>query len=75
MNPHEFLRFLLFQDETNPMRPRFARADRLSGEVIEAAAELHRIMGKGLLESVNERQFIKCVEKTSRLVPTCANKT
>ena len=34
------------------MHPLFAKADRLSGEVIAAAIEVHRIMGPGLLESV-----------------------
>ncbi len=37
------------------MRPLFAEADRLSGEVIGAAIEVHRIMGPGLLESINGR--------------------
>ena len=40
-----FLRFLLFQDETYTMHPNFAKADRLSGEVIGAAIEGDRIMG------------------------------
>jgi len=31
------------------MHPLFAKADRLSGEVIGAAIEMHRIMGPGLL--------------------------
>ena len=47
-----FLRFLLFEDETNNMHPNFAKADGLSGEVIGAAIEVHRIMGPGLLESI-----------------------
>ena len=33
----------------------FEKADRLSGEVIGAAIEVHRIMGPGLLESIYER--------------------
>ena len=37
------------------MHPLFAKADRLSGEVIGAAIEVHRIMGPGLLESIYER--------------------
>ncbi len=37
------------------MHPRFADADRLSGEVIGAAIEVHRVMGPGLLESIYER--------------------
>ena len=39
-----FLRLLLFQDETNNIHPLFAKADRLSGEVIGAAVEVHRNM-------------------------------
>ena len=31
------------------MHPLFAKADKLSGEVIAAAIEVHRIMGPGLL--------------------------
>jgi GxxExxY protein len=37
------------------MHPLFAKADRLSGEVIGAAIEVHRILGPGLLESIYER--------------------
>jgi GxxExxY protein len=54
-----FLRFLLFQDETNNMHPLFAKADRPSGEVIGAAIEVHRIMGPGLLESIYERCLLR----------------
>jgi hypothetical protein len=43
---------LYFKDDTNSMRPFFAKADRLSGEVIAAVIELHRIMGPGLLASI-----------------------
>jgi GxxExxY protein len=57
-----FLRFLLFQDETNNMHPQFVRADRLSGEVIGAAIEVHRIMGPGLLESIYERCLMRELE-------------
>jgi hypothetical protein len=35
------------------MHPLFAKADRLSGEVIGAAIEVHRIMGPGLWESIS----------------------
>ena len=56
------LRFLLFQDETNNMHPLFAQADRLSGEVIGAAIEVHRIMGPGLLESIYERCLLRELE-------------
>ncbi len=37
------------------MHPLLAKADRLSCEVIGAAIEVHRIMGPGLLESIDER--------------------
>ena len=37
------------------MHPLFDKADRLSGEVINAAIQVHRIMGPGLLESIYER--------------------
>jgi GxxExxY protein len=37
------------------MHPLFAKADKLSGEVIGAAIEVHRIIGPGLLESIYER--------------------
>ena len=60
-----FLRFLLFQDETNNMHPVFAKADRLSGEVIGAAIEVHRIMGPGLLESIYERCLLRELDSTS----------
>jgi GxxExxY protein len=33
----------------------YAKADALSGEVVGAAIEVHRIMGPGLIESVYER--------------------
>ncbi len=36
------------------MHPLFERADSLSGEIIGAAIEVHRIMGPGLLESIYE---------------------
>lgn len=41
------------------MHPLFARADRLSGELIGAAIEVHRIMGPGLLESIYERCLMR----------------
>jgi GxxExxY protein len=44
------------------MHPRFAQADRLSGEVIGAAIEVHRIMGPGLLESIYERCLLHELE-------------
>jgi GxxExxY protein len=44
------------------MHPLFARADALSGEVIGAAIEVHRIMGPGLLESIYERCLLRELE-------------
>jgi GxxExxY protein len=41
------------------MHPLFANADKLSGEVIGAAIEVHRIMGPGLLESIYERCLMR----------------
>jgi GxxExxY protein len=45
------------------MHPLFAKADGLSGEVIGAAVEVHRVMGPGLLESIYER----CLERELEL--------
>ena len=44
------------------MHPLFAKADRLSGEVIGAAIEVHRVMGPGLLESIYERCMARELE-------------
>jgi GxxExxY protein len=44
------------------MHPLFAKADRLSAEVIGAAIEVHRIMGPGLLESIYERCLVRELE-------------
>jgi GxxExxY protein len=44
------------------MHPLFDKADRLSGEVINAAIEVHRIMGPGLLESIYERCLMRELE-------------
>jgi GxxExxY protein len=44
------------------VHPLFARADRLSGEIIGAAIEVHRIMGPGLLESIYERCLLRELE-------------
>jgi GxxExxY protein len=44
------------------MHPLFAKADGLSGEVIGAAIEVHRIMGPGLLESIYERCLLRELE-------------
>ncbi len=57
-----FLRFLLFQNDIYSMHTLFAKADRLSGEVIGAAIEVHRIMGPGLLESIYERCLLRELE-------------
>jgi GxxExxY protein len=57
-----FLRFLLFQGETSGMHPLFLKADRLSGEVIGAAIEVHRVMGPGLLESIYARCLARELE-------------
>ena len=67
------------------MHPLFAKGDRLSGEVIGAAIEVHRIMGPGLLESYVKLlnvplgllfnfHEIKLVDGTSRLILPGANK-
>ena len=40
------------------MHPLFAKADRLSREVIGAAIEVHRTLGPGLLESIYERCLV-----------------
>ena len=66
------------------MHPLFAKADRLSGEVIGAAIEVHRIMGPGLLESMKLLNVplgllfnfheVKLVDGISRLVLPGANK-
>ena len=70
-----FLRFLLFQDETNNMHPLFAKADRLSGEVIGAQPSLSYLkllnVPLGLLFNFHE---VKLVDGISRLVLPGANK-
>ncbi len=57
-----FLRFLLLRYGSGSIDPLFTKADRLSGEVINAAVEVHRIMGPGLLESIYERCLIRELE-------------
>ena len=57
------------------MHPRLARADWLVDGVIDAAIELHRIMGTGLLESIDKGRLTKLAAGISRLVPPGANKT
>jgi GxxExxY protein len=44
------------------MHPLWEKADRLSGEVIGAAIEVHRVMGPGLLESIYERCLMRELE-------------
>jgi len=44
------------------MHPTYEKADRLSGEVIGAGIEVHRIMGPGLLESIYEKCFVRELE-------------
>jgi GxxExxY protein len=44
------------------MHPLFAKADRLSGEIIGAAIVVHRIMDPGLLESIYERCLMRELE-------------
>ncbi len=44
------------------MHPLFAKADRLSAEVIGAAIEVHRIMGPGLLESIYQQCLVHELE-------------
>ncbi len=41
------------------MHPRFADADRLSREAINAAIEVHRTLGPGLLESIYEKCLMR----------------
>jgi GxxExxY protein len=50
-----FLRFLLFEEESSVLHPLFEKADRLSGEVIGSAIDVHRIIGPGVLESIYEQ--------------------
>ena len=47
------------------MHVTYERADRLSGEVIGAAVEVHRTLGPGLLESVYEKCLIRELELQS----------
>src|SRR5262245_65085652 len=44
------------------MHSRYEEADRLSGEVIGAAIEVHRILGPGLLESIYEKCLLRELE-------------
>ena len=50
------VQFLLrIQNVSQPMHPRYIRADELSRIVIGAAIEVHRTLGPGLLESIYEQ--------------------
>ena len=51
------------------MPPLFAKADKLSGEVISVAIEVHQIMGPGLLESIYERCLLREFELRDIPVP------
>ncbi len=44
------------------MHPKFPQADRLSGDIIGAAIEVHRLMGPGLLESIYEKCLLRELE-------------
>jgi hypothetical protein len=55
---------LLFHDETNTVHPLFAKAERLSCEIIGAAIEVHRIMGPAS-SSLTGFQGLCCPEQTS----------
>jgi GxxExxY protein len=58
-----FVSFVSFCSRVkHTMHPLFAKADRLSGEAIGAAIEVHRIMGPGLLESIYERCLLRELE-------------
>ena len=47
------------------MHPLYAKADRLSHEVIGAAIEVHRRKGPGLIESIYERCLLRELELRS----------
>ncbi len=54
------------------MHPKFPQADQLSGEIIGAAIEVHRLMGPGLLESIYERCMLRELEL--RKFPTASQR-
>ncbi len=54
------------------MHPKFPQADKLSGEIIGAAIEVHRLMGPGLLENIYERCLLRELEL--RQLPTTRQK-
>ena len=45
------------------MHARFTKGDGLTGEVVGAAIQVHRIMGPGLLESIYERCLLRELEQ------------
>jgi GxxExxY protein len=46
-------------EERDDMHPLYEKASKLTGEIIAAAIEVHRIMGPGLVESIYEWCLIK----------------
>ena len=56
-----------------PMHARFDRASSLTGEIIGAAIEVHRVMGPGLMESIYEWCLLKELE--SRGLKTATQKS
>lgn len=54
------------------MHPSYEKADRLSGEGIGAAIEVHRNKGPGLIESIYERCLLRELEL--RLIPATTQK-
>ncbi len=44
------------------MHPEFAKANALSGQIIGAAIEVHRLKGPGLIESIYERCLMRELE-------------
>jgi hypothetical protein len=74
-----FLRFRLFKDEALTMHTLFAKADRLTSEVIGAANLVRRNMGPGLVESIVpiglsfKFHEVKLVDEISKLILSGAN--
>jgi GxxExxY protein len=54
------------------MHPLYEKAERLSGEVIGAAIEVHRHKGPGLIESIYERCMLRELELRS--IPSITQK-
>jgi GxxExxY protein len=54
---------LIFADFSKTlMHPLFSRADKLTGEIIAGAIEVHRNKGPGLMESIYERCLMRELE-------------